>query len=52
MPFFRVKERISASVDKETIKRVRALLRRGTFRNKSHIIEVAIELLAKTGGVK
>ncbi len=42
-----MKERISATVDKETIKLIALLLENGKFRNKSHVIEKAIELLNK-----
>ena len=42
-----VKERISATVDGETIKSIDFILKKGKFRNKSHVIEAAIELLAK-----
>jgi len=40
-----VKERISATVEKETIKKIERVLRKGKYRNKSHVIEKAIELL-------
>jgi Arc/MetJ-type ribon-helix-helix transcriptional regulator len=39
------KERISATVEKETLEKIEKILKRGKFRNKSHIIEAAIELL-------
>ncbi len=47
-----MKERISASITKETNKKIDRLLKQGKFRNKSHIIESAIELLEKTEGAK
>jgi len=40
-----MKERISATVEKETVKLIESLLKSGKYRNKSHIIEKAIELL-------
>lgn len=45
-----MKERISASVEKETVDRIDVLLEKGRFRNKSHVIEAAIELLEKSEG--
>ncbi len=41
------KERISATVDGETIKRIDRILKNGQFRNKSHIIEEAVKILEK-----
>ncbi|MBU2562044.1 MAG: ribbon-helix-helix domain-containing protein [Nanoarchaeota archaeon] len=40
-----MKERISATVDKETIETIEKILREGRYRNKSHVIEDAIKLL-------
>ena len=40
-----MKERISATVEKETIKLVENILKRGRYRNNSHVIEEAIQLL-------
>ena len=40
-----MKERISATVDKEIIEIVKSLLKNKKYRNKSHIIETAIYLL-------
>ncbi len=40
-----VKERISATVEKGTVKRIERILKKGKYRNKSHVIEEAIELL-------
>ena len=40
-----MKERISATVEKETIERIEKILKKGKYRNKSHVIEKAIELL-------
>jgi Arc/MetJ-type ribon-helix-helix transcriptional regulator len=40
-----MKERISATVDKGTIKEIEGLLEKGRYRNKSHIIEEAVKLL-------
>jgi Arc/MetJ-type ribon-helix-helix transcriptional regulator len=42
-----MKERISATVEKETIKLIDLILKKGKYRNKSHVIEKAIELIAK-----
>lgn len=40
-----MKERISATVDEETVKIIEILLGSGSYRNKSHVIEDAIKLL-------
>ena len=40
-----MKKRISATIDEKTEKLIEALLKDRDFRNKSHIIEKAIELL-------
>jgi len=42
-----VKKRISATIDEKTEKIIDLLLKDGTYRNKSHVIEKAIELLKK-----
>jgi Arc/MetJ-type ribon-helix-helix transcriptional regulator len=42
------KERISATVEKETVRKISQLLKKGLFRNKSHVIEEAIKSLEKT----
>ena len=42
-----MKERISATIDEKTYKTLDSLLKDGNFRNKSHIIEKAIDLLKK-----
>jgi Arc/MetJ-type ribon-helix-helix transcriptional regulator len=42
-----VKGRISATVDEKTIKIIERILSKGKFRNKSHVIEEAIELLSE-----
>jgi len=47
-----VKERISATIDTETLNLIEKILKKGNYRNKSHIIEKAIENLAKNEGVK
>ena len=41
-----MKQRISATVDEETVKLVESILKKGKYRNKSHIIEKAIEMMA------
>lgn len=38
-----MKERISATVDSETVKSIERVLKKGRFRNKSHVIEEAIK---------
>lgn len=43
------KKRISATVERETILKIKEILRKGNFRNKSHVIEAAIEKLAEEG---
>ena len=45
-----MKKRISATIDKKTEKVLNSLLKDGSFRNKSHAIEKAIELLKKERG--
>ena len=40
-----MKERISATIDEETINAINLILKEGNFRNKSHVIETAILLL-------
>lgn len=40
-----MKERLSATVDKEVIKIIEVLLKDKKFRNKSHVIETALYLL-------
>lgn len=40
-----MKERVSATVDKTTSKFIEDILKKGKYRNKSHIIEEAIKLL-------
>tara|TARA_Y100000310_G_scaffold344857_1_gene460045 strand:- start:3998 stop:4153 length:156 start_codon:yes stop_codon:yes gene_type:complete len=42
-----MKFRISATVDKKTLHILKDLVRDGTFRNKSHAIEKALEFLDK-----
>ena len=40
-----MKGRVSATLDKETIKVIDRILKKGKYRNKSHVIEDAIKLL-------
>jgi Arc/MetJ-type ribon-helix-helix transcriptional regulator len=40
-----MKKRISATVDDKTIKKIKELLKKGKYRNKSHVIEEAIKQL-------
>ena len=42
-----MKVRISATIDEKTEKILKVLLKGNEFRNKSHVIEKAIELLKK-----
>lgn len=42
---YRGKKRISATIDKKTLNTIKILLRKGKYRNSSHVIESAIELL-------
>ena len=42
-----MKTRISATIDKKTEKILEKVMKNGNYRNKSHIIEKAIELLNK-----
>lgn len=41
------KERVSATVDESTYNIVKILIKTGTYRNKSHVIEEAIKILKK-----
>lgn len=47
-----MKERISVTVDKRTVLVLDSLVKRRKFRNKSHAVESAIEMLEKEGGKK
>ncbi len=47
-----MKKRISATVDKETIRIIKEILNKGKYRNKSHLIEDAIRLLKKSENKK
>jgi len=40
-----MKKRVSATIDEETEKIINDILKKGSYRNKSHIIEEAIKLL-------
>jgi len=42
-----MKERVSITLDKETIKALNSLVEGRRYRNRSHAVEVAIELLVK-----
>jgi Arc/MetJ-type ribon-helix-helix transcriptional regulator len=46
------KERISATVDDKTVKAIERILKNGKFRNKSHVIEAAIEKFAESQNEK
>lgn len=41
----KMKARISATIDEKTEKILDSLMKQGKYRNKSHVIEKAIELL-------
>lgn len=47
-----MKERISATIDKTTIKIINGIMKYGKYRNKSHVIEEAIKLLKEKGDKK
>lgn len=47
-----MKERVSATVDEKTVKMIDIILKKGQYRNKSHVIEKAIELLAEVENEK
>lgn len=47
-----MKERISATVDKEVIKKIDSLVENRNYRNKSHVIESAIILLEEKENAK
>lgn len=40
-----MKERISVTLDKEIVKILNSLLENRKFRNRSHVVEIAIEAL-------
>ena len=42
-----MKERISATVEPETKKKIISIMEKGRFRNISHVIEEAVDLLNK-----
>jgi Arc/MetJ-type ribon-helix-helix transcriptional regulator len=42
-----MKERVSATIDRETKEVIERILKRGNYRNISHLIESAIKLLAE-----
>ncbi len=37
-----MKQKLSITVDEEKVKRIEVILKRGFFRNKSHILEFAL----------
>lgn len=47
-----MKERVSATIDKETLNMIELLLKKGNYRNKSHVIEDAIKLLKEKNAKK
>ena len=42
-----MKERLSVTIDSELITDIEAILQDGSFRNKSHLVEVAIKKYLK-----
>ncbi len=42
-----MKDRISATLDPKTIEAIEKLSRNGRYRNKSHVIEAAVDFLSK-----
>ena len=42
-----MKQKLSVSLNKATLDVVETLIRDGTFRNKSHVVEIAISKLVK-----
>lgn len=42
-----MKERISVTLDKEIVKILNSLLKNRKYRNRSHVVEIAIENLNK-----
>ena len=40
-----MKHIVSVSLDEETIVKIREILRKSTFRNKSHVVEEAVKKL-------
>lgn len=42
-----MKERVSATIDKETKKLIEKILKKGNYRNISHLIETAIKKMAE-----
>ena len=40
-----MKKRVSATIDDSTLKSIMEIIKKGKYRNKSHIIEEAIKLL-------
>ncbi|MBU4069835.1 MAG: ribbon-helix-helix domain-containing protein [Nanoarchaeota archaeon] len=40
-----MKQRVSATIDDKTMKIIELILKKGKYRNKSHLIEEAIKLL-------
>lgn len=42
-----MKVRISATIDEENLRIIKKILKKGKYRNKSHLIEEAIKLLKK-----
>ncbi len=39
-----MKTRISATIEKETLEKIKRILKNGRYRNQSHIVEEAINL--------
>jgi Arc/MetJ-type ribon-helix-helix transcriptional regulator len=45
MPHYAMKKKLSISIEEKTITKIDDLVKEGTFRNKSHLIEFAISRL-------
>jgi Arc/MetJ-type ribon-helix-helix transcriptional regulator len=47
-----MKERVSATIDESTSRIIDEMMKKGNYRNKSHVIEDAIKLLKEKNGKK
>jgi Arc/MetJ-type ribon-helix-helix transcriptional regulator len=45
-----MKQQISITVEEELVKQSKKLIREGSFRNKSHVFEYALQSLLRTRG--
>jgi len=44
-----MKHIVSVSLDEETVFKIREILRKGSFRNKSHVVEEAVKKMFDRG---